>query len=715
MAAGIGLGGPAIPDRLEALFDPASIAVVGASADASKWGGDIAARLTAHERRRPVYLVNPRGGVMHGTTAYRSLLDLPDAPALVILAMPAQGLETALADALTMGARAFVAVFAGLGETGAEGKQREVAAVRQVRAEGAVMLGPNCMGLADTATGLQAVAYLDVPAGAIGFVSQSGGIGEDLVTRALGEGAGFSRYVTVGNQADVDVAEVLDGFVDHASTRAVGVYVEDIRDGRRFASAARRVVASGRPVVLLAPGCSEASTRSALTHTGSLAPDAAVLDALCEAAGILRVTTPGRLFATLFALCSGRRSRGRAVAVVSDGGGHGGLAADAVQAAGLEVPRLSAATLAAVSEALPDCTGVNPLDFALGTITPEAYGRVVGTLTRAEEVDAVLAAGQFGYWEARFPEFRDKVSEEMWSSEAVAAAAESTRKPVVLCTAYPGVAAAELLRTSRVPVHRELDAAADVLARMVDAADLEALVAERADAGVDLIPPLPEASSAPVTVGADDYWGARRLLTAAGLPFVAARLAADAGEALAAARALGYPVVLKALGLVHKSDEGGVVLGLEDDAALVAAVDDMRRRLAPRGFSVERLAPAGRGVELIIGCRWDPHVGPVLIVGMGGVLAEAMNDVRIALAPAGVATVESMVSSLRAQRLLQPGGARTAGFSAACEAAAAMGAFGAAHPEVSSVEVNPLLVTPAGALCLDARMVAAVPDSVPGC
>jgi len=708
------LDGPDAVDRLGRLYDPDSIAVVGASADVTKWGGDVAARLTAHERRRPVYLVNPKGGAMHGAIAYTSLMDLPGTPDLVIMAMPARGLEATLSDALGVGARAIVAVFAGLGETGADGMERETAAVQRVRAEGAVMLGPNCMGLADTSTGLQAVAYLDIPAGEIGLVSQSGGVGEELVARAFVEGRGFSRYVTVGNQADIGVTDVLAGFIDHGPTQAVGVYVEDIRNGREFARAARRVVASGRPVVLLAPGYSEASTRSALTHTGSLAPDAAVLDALCEVAGIIRVATPGQLFDTLSALVSGRRARGRSVAVVSDGGGHGGLAADAVSAAGLDVPQLSSATLGAVRAALPESVGKNPIDFALGTIGPEAYGKVVGALAGADDVDMVLAAGQFGYWQARFPRFRDKVAEEMCSAAAMAVAAEATATPVLLCTAYPDVAAAGELRRSRIPVHRELDAAAGVLARLVEAADRVAGVVEQGGSRADPIPDIPESSGAPVAVSADDYWGARQVLVAAGLPFALGHRVSNEAEALSAARSLGYPVVLKALGLVHKTEHRGVLLGIEDGDSLSAAVEDMRQRLDPPGYCVEEMVRLEKGVELLVGCRWDPHVGPVLVVGMGGVLVEAVSDVQIALAPVDVATAERMMSSLRARRLLQPGGALSPGVVAACGAAAAISVFGAAHPEVSSVEVNPLLVTPERVLCLDARIARAAEPFVGG-
>ncbi len=692
--------------RLDALFDPRSIAVVGASADAAKWGGDLAARLACSERSRPLYFVNARGGPMHGRQAYRSLLDLPGSPDLVVLAIPAQGFEKALDEALQCGARALVAVFAGLGETGDQGKARERAAVERVRAAGAVMIGPNCMGLADTSTGLQAAAYLDIPAGGIGFISQSGGIGEELVTRARECGIGFSRYVTLGNQADVEAHEVLRGFVDHGPTRVVAAYVEDLRDGREFARAARAVVASGRPVVLLAPGRSDASVRSARSHTGSLAPDAVVLDALCRAAGVVCVSTQGQLFETLLCLNAARSPAGRRVAIVSDGGGHGGLAGDAAMAAGLDVRPLGERTLAAVREALPESDGCNPVDFALGTINPDAYGKVVEVLAAAADVDAVLTAGQFGYWGARFARFTERVGLEAESARRMAAAASRTGTPVVVSTAYPTTAAASVLRREGVPVYREIEAAVGALARLVEAAEGATRIRDEAARGRDPIPALPATSERRAPVPDGGYETARRALAACGLSFVEAATVRTLDEALSAAEDLGYPVVLKALGRLHKSDEGGVALGLADGSALASAFDGMAARLAPNAFSIERMAPLDEGVELIVGSRRDAHAGPVLVVGLGGLYAELIADRRLALAPTDEAVAEELIRSLRAAPLLTGArGRQPLDVAAAARAAAALSRFAAAHPEVAEVEVNPLLVTRAGAVGLDARIV----------
>ncbi len=684
---------------LRPLYDPRSVAVVGASADTSKWGGDIAARLVRGAGERPVYLVNRRGGVMHGRRAYASLSELPEAPELVVLAMPAASLDAVLDEALGLGAKAFIGLFAGLGETGDEGRERERAAAARVRAAGALLLGPNCMGLADRASGFEAVAYLDIPPGDVAFVSQSGAMGEEFVMRARAWGCGFSRYVTLGNQADVDVVEILEGLAAHAGTRVVAVYLEGVDDGRRLAAAAAAVVSGGRPVVLLAPGRSAAGTRAALSHTGSLAPDSSVVDAVCEAAGIVRAETPRELFELAMALRIRERPRGRRVAVVSDGGGPAAVAADALTAAGFTVPEFRPERTAALRRALPGSAGANPVDLALGTIDPDGFARAVPVVAADPAVDAVVAVGQLGYWAGRFPEFGDLVAQEVAGAAALAAAARETGTPLVVATVYADAAPARELRAAGVPVFREIASA-------VAAVSALAIAAERPATGVPDLPP----PSFPLA-GSPDYWEARETLAAAGLAFMPGRRVRDAGEAVAAASELGFPVAVKALGVLHKSDAGAVALGLRDEDAVSAAVMSMERRLDPPGFVVERMAPGG-GVELIAGCRWTAACGPVALVGAGGVYTELFDDARAALAPVDEAAAARLIGRLRAAALLRGArGGPPLDVAAAAAATARLSRFAAAHAEVCEVEVNPLLVLPDGAVALDARII----TTRPGC
>ena len=752
---------PAHPPRrdLRALWDPRSIALVGASSDGTKWGGEMALRFARTEKRRPLYFVNRKGGTICGRPAYPSLSDLPETPEMVYLSMPAAAFEATLDEALGLGVKAFVAIVAGLGETGAEGKERERLAAQKIRAAGALMIGPNCMGVADTTTAFQGVASLDIPSGNIGWVAMSGAMGEELTMRAYGAGVGFSRFVNLGNQADVSIADVLRDYREHDETHVVAVYAEDMKDGRGLAHAIAGLEDAGKPVVLMAPGRSAAGVRAARSHTGSLVPDAAVLAAVARATGMVRVDDPGELFNAVVALLhvvesaragrddgdgpgrAARRApggasaapaaagrlrvpRGRRVGIVTEGGGHGGMTADALAAVGLEVPELSAAALAAVREGHPASTGSNPIDFAIGTTDPDAYERTVPALARSGEIDAVLAVGQLGYWATRFPEFEGQVAAELDGATRVAGAAREAGVPVMVATVYPDAAPCRELRAQGCPVFREIPAAARALSHLAEHALAE-------PSGVPALPPSEPPLAAPRRVARGGQRRARLLGARArrlrrGRPgAVPARLAVAPGGALsrpprgaasrrasAAAAAIGYPVAVKALGLLHKSDAGGVALGLVDEVRLRAAVAGMASRLGATAVSVERMAPLADGLEIIVGCRQDPRFGPVLVVGLGGVYTELLRDVRTALAPVDERHAEALLRELRGAPLLTGARGRPAlDLGAAARAAAALSRFAAAHPEVAEVEVNPLLVLENGAVALDARIILADPHA----
>lgn len=680
---------------LRPLFAPRSVAVVGASADAAKWGGDLARRLHASAGGRRLYFVNRRGGALYGRPVAPSLSDLPETPDLVFLAVPATACEEVVDEGLRLGVPAFVGIFAGLGETGAEGRRRERSLAQRVRAAGSVLLGPNCMGLADAASGLQGVPYLDVPFGDIGFLSQSGAMGEEMAMRARAHGCGFSRYVTLGNQADLGLSDLLATFVDHEPTKVVALYAEGLGDGRRLAAVAARVAASGRPVVLLCPGRSPAGARAALSHTGSLTAGSEVVDAVCRAGGVIRVDTPQELFEAALALRSQPPAAGRRVAVVSDGGGPGGIAADLLAGAGLDVPRFSPGLVARVRAALPLSAGENPLDFALSTIDPGAFGAVLPVLAGCGEVDAVFCVGQLGYWSARFPEFAANVAAEVAGAEAMAAAAGRAGMPLVVSTVYPESAPARRLRELGVPVYRELASGVAALGALVAAA--------APPAGVPALP-----APAALPSGTWDYWRARAALAAAGVPFPPARLVTDAAAAVAAARDLGWPVVLKVPTVLHKSEAGAVVTGLRSPAAVRAAAQRLLAAHPGSGLVVEAEAPRGDGVEVLVGCRHDPQAGPLVVVGLGGVQAEALRDTAVALAPVDGDEAVRLLAGLRGAALFGPFRGRGAlDLEAAGRVVAAVSGFAAAHEGLGAVEVNPLLLLPQGALALDARVVPA--------
>jgi acyl-CoA synthetase (NDP forming) len=320
------------------LFDPRSVAVLGASADPSKWGQWIAAGLLKGAHRREVWLVNRNGGEILGRPAYASLDALPGAPELVVISVPAAAFEDAVDASLAAGARGIVAITAGLGEVDDDGRELERRVVEKVRRAGAVMLGPNSLGLYDAAAALD-LGMDDFVAGSLGVISQSGNLVLELSLLGMQYGIGISRVASLGNQADLEAAELVEAFATDPNTRVIAVYCEDFRDGRAFARAGEAASRAGKQVVLLAAGGSEAGARAAASHTGALASDAAAVEAACRAAAIVRVTTPKQLVDCALACLAPHRPAGPRVAIVGDGGGTGVVTADLVSEAGLELPR----------------------------------------------------------------------------------------------------------------------------------------------------------------------------------------------------------------------------------------------------------------------------------------------------------------------------------------------------------------------------------------
>jgi acyl-CoA synthetase (NDP forming) len=618
--------------------------------------------------------------------AYRSLADLPDAPELVVVSVPASAFEQTVDDALAAGARALIGITAGLGELGAEEEMLERALVARVRAAGAVMLGPNCLGVYDAGSDL-GLASNEFPPGTIGLASQSGNLALELGILARRVGLGFSRFASIGNQADVDLAELVTAFAAHSQTEVIAVYAEDFRDGRAFVDAA---AGAGKPVVLLTVGASEASARAARSHTGALVSDATVVAAAARAAGAHLVQTPHQLVDLVQALVRTHPLRGPRIAVVGDGGGHGAVACDVASRAGLELPRLSDPLAARLAAQLPHTAATrNPVDLAGGGEQDfMSYAHVSRTLLESDELDGVLLTGYFGGYSQYSEHFADA---EVDVARHIAAAAADTGKPLVAHSMYADTPTTEALREDGVPVYPAIEAAVAALA---------GLHVRTQPVGA---PPLPAPDTLPLEPG---YFGSRELLGRGGIPFAPAVAARTRAEAHAAADRVGYPVVVKAVAALHKSDAGGVVVGIGDPAALDAALDRIEARLGAQELSVERMAAVHEGVELIVGARRDPRFGPVVMVGMGGVYAEVFVDVAVALAPVDPLSAQRLLHSLRGAPLLTGARGQPAlDVAAAARVTSDLSRVAAVRPDVAEIEVNPLLVTPAGAVALDARVI----------
>ncbi len=681
-----------MPRDLRALFDPRSVAVVGASNDPMKWGYGLSRGALRGAGRRSVYLVNRGGAEVLGQPTFRSIAELPGPPELVVVAVPESGFEETVDGALDAGARALVGITAGLGEKGDDGRAREHAVVERIRAEGAVLLGPNCLGVFDAGAELD-IGWSELPAGEIGLISQSGNLALELALIATRHGLGFSRFVSLGNQADLEAAELVAAFAEHEATRVIALYLEDFRDGRAFARACHGAGVAGKPVVLLAAGRSDAAMRAARSHTGALVSDHVAVQAACRAAGIEQVSTPTEMIEAAQALLVRDLPRGRRIVVFGDGGGHGVIAADLAAAAGLEIPPLSDGLAVEMAEMLgPTAETGNPVDFAgAGEQEIIRFKDVTHRLLSSGEVDAALLTGYFGGYASYGNTYETLEAE---TATGMIRAAHDAGRPLVVHTMYPEGPTATVFRDADVPVYGEAEAAVAAVARL-------ATRAERQPPGVA---PLPPRAAGPLA--RDGYFEARELLAGGGIAFAEARPVETVAEARVAAEELGYPVVLKALGLLHKSDAGGVVLGISGEEELARLFSDMATRLSPEAYSVERTAPVADGVELIVGARRDPRFGPIVLVGLGGIFAELLKDVAVALAPISAATASELLRSLRGAPLITGARGRPKlDVEAAARVLAALSSVAAERPEIAEIEINPLLVTVDGALGLDARIV----------
>ncbi|MBO9521774.1 MAG: acetate--CoA ligase family protein [Nocardioidaceae bacterium] len=672
---------------LTVFSDPRSVAVVGASPDPAKWGYWLARGALRGSGRRTVHLVNAKGASIDGAASVRSLGELDEAPELVVLTTPAATLPAVVDEALALGSRGFLGITAGLDPA----TERQV--VERIRAAGARIVGPNCLGLYDATHDLE-LAWGTFTPGSLAIVSQSGQLGLELAGLAAHAGLGVSRFVSVGNQADVTARDLLDDLVHHDETRAVVLYLESFADGRGLVETMTRLRGQGKPVVVLTVGASEASRAAARSHTGALTAATDVVRAACRAAGAVLVDTPVQAIDLAHLLLGSPLPAGRRVAVVSDSGGQGAVAADTLSRSDLVVPRFSAETSAALAAFLPAAAAVaNPVDLAgAGEQDLTTYARIVDVLAGSGEVDAVVLSGYFGCYGDDTPELVER------ELEVVATLGEAVTvhgRPVVVHSMSHDSAAVRAMRASAVPTLHTIDAVARSL-------DLAAAMAEATA--------LPAPSSVPVgaEVGdAVDYLAGRDLVASYGVRYPGASAIGSADELRDAATRLRAPYVLKAGWLEHKTEAGGVAVGLADAESAVAAFEEMRARLGDGAYVLEEMDTQRDTVELIVGARRDRSFGPVVLVGVGGVQAELHRDVRLALAPVGEEQAAAMIGSLASAPLLDGWRGRPAvDVRAAAAVVAGISRLVAEHPEVVECEVNPLRVGPAGAVAVDALVVA---------
>jgi len=675
--------------NLACFFDPSSVAVVGATNDVSKWG-HIIARQALRSSKRPVYLINSRSREVLGRQTFARLSDVPGGAEVAVLAVPVKALSEAVNDALASGAKGLIVITAGLGEVDDTGVdvQREI--VAQVRAVGAALIGPNCLGVVDNANEVFLASNAFEP-GSVALLSQSGNLALELQGWFAAFELGFSRFVSIGNQADVTLVDLIESSIEDPLTKAIAIYVEDFHDGRGFIEAARKAHEAGKSVVVLAAGSSASAARSAQSHTGALTSDRAVIEAACLLAGASLVDTPRELAIALQSALQPRRALGSRVAIVSDGGGHATIASDLLEAKGFAVPTLARATQLEIRSRLwAPSTVSNPVDLAgYGEQDPNSYADVVIRLLQDPDIDSVLISGYFGGYSSPTPFAAGLDKQEIGAARSIAEFLKQQSKPLAVHTMYPKSPAISELSAIGVGAYEAIEDAITSLGHL-RAQELAAL---------------PDDVQHQTTIERSTYCDLMPLIRSVGISTPEMCVVHHREEVVQAANRLVGPYVLKANGLVHKTDSGGVALDLKNIHALLQEFDRMDGTIGAAEYTVEQMVDSRDGLEIIVGVTQDPKFGPVLLVGLGGILTEVLRDSVLAFAPVDTPRAREMLLSLKAAPLLLGHRGKAAvDIDQAARAISVLSRLGAAHPEWREFEVNPLLATPTGATALDVRV-----------
>ena len=686
------------------ILHPRSVAIVGASDSEQKWGGRLLRYMLRHRHDGPLYPINARASELMGLPAYPSLLDCPGPVDLAILLVPREHVRAAVEDCVAKGVGCALCITAGFAETGDQGRADENELVAMARAGGVRLIGPNCMGLMNAhhklcaTTGVVMGTLDQLPAGGIGMASQSGALMGAMISRGVDIGAGFSSTVSVGNQADLDLNDFFEYLIDDPKTEVITLYMEGVKDAPRFTALLERAAAAGKPVCIAKSGRSEAGAKAAASHTASLAGSWSAFEATCRRWGVYLFETIYDLLQGALLLQRGKRAASNRVAIFSGSGGGGALLTDALEAHGLRLAELSEATQQAVAAVLPATHRQLPFDFGMlnhaAAPDPQVAGGSIGiALDRALHDDGV---------DAGILLLTTQPGQELVVQAAMAAADRSS-KPLLFVqgAGNHGEVARQMLRAAG---HGYFDSPHDALKV------LEVLTTRRE--------PEPPTEVLPgIQVPADLPGGfltepdARRLLEAAGIPTTRWQFAADTEAAVQAARALGDAVAIKAVSarIVHKSDIGGVKLGLRGDAAVRQACNDIAAAARAAGvetldgFLVTEMWRAD--TELILGVQRDPDFGPLVMVGAGGVLVELMKDVQLAPAPLSHATARAMLGRLRCLPLLTGyRGRPAADLDAIADTMVRLGALAAdTSARLSELDINPLFIAGDRIAAADAR------------
>jgi acyl-CoA synthetase (NDP forming) len=681
--------------RLAHILNAQSVAVVGASSDPAKISGRPLAYMLARGYQGRLFPVNPSRSEIQGLPSYPSLQAIGQAVDLAIVGTAAGHVENIVREGIAAGVKAFVVFSSGFAEMGEAGRDMQRRLGDLARDSGVAIVGPNCLGVANSQTGLiasftTALESTGLRRGRFSFVSQSGALGAYWLDIVLRSGIGFSQWITTGNECDVDAAEAIDFLVDDPSTEVIGLYMEDMRRPAAFRAALQRAALAGKPVIAIKSGRSSAGAAAAASHTGALAGDDALYDACLRQHGALRVDSLTEMMDAARIFLHRATPLGPKLAVMTVSGGAGVLIADACEPLGLALPTLAPATAEALAPVLPSFVHpANPLDIT-GNVLQDTgmIGKALRVLAADPGVDGIVLF--IGMMHSIADVFVQALSE----------ARQRIDRPIVVVWIGAMESSIHALEAVGIPVFLDIPQAVRALAQSLHVKNM------RPAAGAAQLPE-PEAGPAPVAASPISEFDGKQLLRdcgAVGLPRGCLLAVDDAG---AAAGPLSYPLVakLQSARLLHKSDAGAVILPIRDEQALRGAMQRLRaigERLGipVQGVLVEEMLPFDH--ELLLGLRRDDRFGAVLTLARGGVEAELDPDVTSRLLPLTTGEIEAMLRGLRVGRLLEGfRGRPAADIPALAASLARLCAWFESQP-LKELEINPLAVRDGQAWALDA-------------
>lgn len=694
---------------MASIFSPKSIAVIGASRKPGALGTEILRNLRNTGFQGSLYVINPKVAELDGVPSFPSLQDVEGPVDLAIVVVPKEHVEAIIDDCVAKPVGAVVVITAGFAETGPEGRALEQRLLQKVRAAGIRMVGPNCMGVLNTNAAVNMHATFSSvypPRGGIAMSSQSGALGLAILEHAKALNLGFSTFISVGNKADVSGNDLIQYWAEDPNTDVMLLYLESFGNPKKFGEIARRV-GMRKPIVAVKAGRSSAGARAASSHTGALATSDSIVDDLFRQSGVIRTQTLEELFDVAALLANQPLPLGRRVGIVTNAGGPGILASDACEGSGLEIPQLSEAATAKLREFLPAAASVgNPVDM-IASATAEDYRRAIRLMLADPGIDSILViyipvfATDAALVSAAVGECGTEAAAAGKTVLATFMSAQGTPAALAPVPSYrfPERAVAALARATRYAEWRRSPRGSVVRFEDFDREQLRLIVSRCIEKGGGWLDPL----------------DANAMLLAANIPTALIESVSNVYDAVSSAMRMGFPVALKAQGPLHKTEAGGVKLGLQDETEVRQAYLEMTSRLGDQmtGATIQQMIAGG--VEVMVGAMADPLFGHLVVYGAGGTLVELLSDVAFRIHPLTDSDAEDMLREVRWSKLLAGfRGAPPSDVGALRDVLMRLSYLLTVCPEIRELDINPVKALPNGAAAVDARIrIEAVTPEVP--